>query len=345
MLGKNKGSKSIVLIGIFALVLFVGGITGNAKEEWPTRPINLICGWAAGGGTDTVDRFLAAEMEKILGQPIAVSNMTGGMAGIAGSYVMNAKKDGYLWWGCGDQFYAQAVMGGHPSTVKDWHIFFGFGARDLISVRSDSPYESFEDLLKAVRERPGEFKIAASGIATHMHIATVVLKKFGNFPVEIIPYPGSYKSQLALLRKEVDIVHTTISEQLDYIKGGKIKPLVAVDIEPHIVAGREIPSIIKFIPEVEPYLPIPQAVGFCVPKGVPIERVKKIEAAFKKVMMSEAAKKFSEKMRLPILGSAGWYGEIAVEKMWPPTKIASWLYYELGLAEKSPEEFNIPKPE
>src|SRR5690348_18425938 len=96
-----------------------------AAQNWkPTRPINLIVPWAAGGSTDQVTRVTAAELEKVLGQKIVVVNQPGASGSIGTKSVWDAAKDGYTWAaGAAQDLGTYQTLGMLDVPAKDWHLF------------------------------------------------------------------------------------------------------------------------------------------------------------------------------------------------------------------------------
>src|SRR3954471_10121200 len=96
-----------------------------AAQNWkPTRPINLIVPWAAGGSTDQVTRVTAAELEKALGQTIVIVNQPGASGAIGTKSAMDAPKDGYTWTaGAAQDLGAYQALGAVNTNIKDWHLF------------------------------------------------------------------------------------------------------------------------------------------------------------------------------------------------------------------------------
>src|SRR5689334_7042076 len=94
-----------------------------ALAQWkPTRPINLIVPWAAGGSTDQVTRVAAAEMEKALGQTIVIVNQPGASGAIGTKSAMDAAKDGYTWTaGAAQDLGAYQTLGSLKTRITDWH--------------------------------------------------------------------------------------------------------------------------------------------------------------------------------------------------------------------------------
>ena len=125
-------------------------------QDYPYRDITTAVVWGAGGGTDTINRMIMAEMEKHLPVSINVTNQTGGVAGSNGMvYVMNQPDDGYTLVGLSESNVTAAVQGGWDKKFDFWYPFIVGGSPDLISVPGNSPYNTLEELVDAAKAAPG----------------------------------------------------------------------------------------------------------------------------------------------------------------------------------------------
>src|SRR4249919_2552920 len=123
-------------------------------QNWkPTRPINLIVPWAAGGSTDQVTRVTAAELEKALGQTIVIVNQPGASGAIGTKSAMDAAKDGYTWTaGAAQDLGAYHALGSVTTDIKDWHLFLSVANIQVIGVNPQRPWQNakqFIDNMKA----------------------------------------------------------------------------------------------------------------------------------------------------------------------------------------------------
>ena len=134
-----------------AALALTGGIAGvAAAQDYPYRDITTVVVWGAGGGTDTINRMIMAEMEKHLPVSINVINQTGGVAGSNGMvYAANQPDDGYTLVGLSESNVTAAVQGGWDKKFDYWYPFIVGGSPDLISVPADSPHDSLSDLIEA----------------------------------------------------------------------------------------------------------------------------------------------------------------------------------------------------
>ncbi len=112
-----------------------------AAQQWkPTRPINLIVPWAAGGSTDQVTRVAAAELEKALGQTIVIVNQPGASGAIGTKSALDAAKDGYTWTaGAAQDLGAYQTLGSVNTSIKDWHLFLNVANIQVIGVNPSRP--------------------------------------------------------------------------------------------------------------------------------------------------------------------------------------------------------------
>src|SRR6187455_1353138 len=124
-----------------------------AAQNWkPSRPINLIVPWAAGGSTDQVTRVAAAEMEKALGQTIVIVNQPGASGAIGTKSALDAPKDGYTWTaGAAQDLGAYQSLGSLNTSIKDWHLFLNVANIQVIGVNPKTPYNNAKDLLDAMK--------------------------------------------------------------------------------------------------------------------------------------------------------------------------------------------------
>lgn len=332
--------NNLKIYSLITLCLIITACT-QTEKEWPSQPIEISCFVSAGGGTDTVDRVIASVMKEHLGVPINVVNRTGGNGGVALNYVWSKPKTGYYWGGFSETIHPAPVMGAHQTTADDWHWFMVAGAPDVVSVHPDSPYNTLDDLIQTAKEKPGQLKASAGVTGGLHHTLLISLQDAAGVEFNYLPFPGSHPSQVAVISGEVDLVVTTISEQAEFIKGNRLKPLAMLGDEPYTLEGvGAIPAAAEKYPAIAD-LPIYQWLGFAVPKGVPGEVITKITDAFTKAMQSTEVKQLAKDRHLTLYG---YHGEKAQNVALNMESAWTWALYEMGIAKKSPKEFGIKKP-
>src|SRR5438477_3526512 len=156
-----------VSIAVAALAMSAPAMAADWK---PTRPINLIVPWAAGGSTDQVTRLAAAEMEKPLGQTIVIVNQPGASGAIGTTSALEATKDGYTWTaGAAQDLGVYETLGSLDTSIKDWNLFLSVANVQVIGVNPKTSYQNAKELLDAMKAQPGKISVATAGVTSAGH--------------------------------------------------------------------------------------------------------------------------------------------------------------------------------
>jgi len=319
-------------------------IFATGEEEtgiYPERDITTSVVWGAGGGTDTCDRVVMAEMAKILGVNINVINTTGGVAGSVGmDYGYNQPHDGYTITGLSESNTTAAVMGGFNERVNIWDFFIIGGSPDVLSVTPDAPYDTIGELLEAAISNPDSINAGASGAGSIHHLNLLALENGSGASFNFIPYDGSAPSQNAAMTGEITVIVTSVAEQSELIRAGKLKPLAMLIPDSFDLDGTVIPSAFDNYPGLSEYLPLMQSIGFAVPKDVPEDIKEVLQDAFEQAMQTPAVKAFG-KDNYYILSGA--YGDEANEVFDKLESNFAWTLWDLGTATVDPSSLGIPR--
>ena len=318
--------------------------TGAQAQEYPTRDVTNVVVWAAGGGTDTLNRLIMAEMQDELGANINVTNRTGGVGGSAGmSFVYSQPADGYTLAGISESVVTAGVQGGWEQRMDVWYPFIVGGSPDLISVPADSPHESIEDLVEAAKEEPGSITAGASAAGSIHHLNLLAFGEGAGAEFNFIPYDGSAPAQNAAIAGEVQMVVTSLAEQAQLIQAGRLRPLaMLVPDSVEMQDAGTIPSAFDTYPELSNHLPIQQAIGFAVRSDAPDEVKEKLTSAFDAAMQSEAVKQWADENYYTLSGLSG---EEAGEEFARLESLFAWTLHELGAASVDPATLGIPEPD
>lgn len=329
--------RLITSIIILTFLFFGSFVFAQFKFE---RPITIIVPWAAGGASDQTARVLAAEMEKFLGQKIGVVNQPGGSGSIGQKAVYDAKHDGYTWAGNADGSvvtYQTLGLLDYPSH-RDWHHYYAIFTPIVITVPVDSKINSPIDLVNEMKRRPGEVKVASAGVGAGGHAAAETFRKATGIEYKHIPYKGGYPAVVATVQGECDVVMQLSMEVVDMLRAKKLKALAVMSKEPLVVSGYgEIPPVMKFIPN---HQPLGYLFGLQIPKGIP-EIVKiTIDEAFDKACQSESLKRLADQKGCKAVNIRGKEADEAIERI---GSIVNWMFYDIGMAKKSPAEFGFKR--
>ncbi|WP_368185321.1 Bug family tripartite tricarboxylate transporter substrate binding protein [Aestuariibius sp. HNIBRBA575] len=287
-----------------ALIAGVG--TAVAAQDYPYRDITTAVVWGAGGGTDSINRMIMAEMEKHLPVSINVINQTGGVAGSNGMvYVQNQADDGYTLVGLSESNVTAAVQGGWDQKFDFWYPFIVGGSPDLISVPADSPYNTLQELVDAAKAAPGTIPAAASGAGSIHHLNLLAIQNGADAEFLFVPYGGSAPGQEAAIAGEVALVVTSLAEQAALIEGGMLKPLAMLTEDDAEIAGMTVPSAFGIYDGLDQYLPLKQAIGFAVHNSASDDVKSALGAAFEAAIASDTVSEWAEANNYDVGGQHG----------------------------------------
>ncbi len=330
---------------IITLVVLLAGATAvsAAGKGYPKRDITNVVVWSAGGGTDTCNRIVCAEMAEFLGVNINVINKTGGVAGSVGmNFAYSRPHDGYTLCGLSESCVTAGVQGGWNQKMAVWDFFIVGGSPDVISVTPDTPYKTLEDLIEAAKKAPKSIKAAASGAGSIHHLNLLAVENGSGAQFNFIPYTGSAPSQNAAMTGEVSVVVTSLAEQQQLLRGGKLRALGMLIPDAFEVEGLgTIPSAFDAYPGLSEYLPISQAIGMAVAADAPAEVKNVLADAFKKALATEKVQTWAEDNYYLLSGKTG---EAAKEEFNKLESLFGWTLWELDAAKVNPAELGIPKP-
>lgn len=334
--------KKSVFLTIFLILIFSFAITLDAQELWkPTKPITLIVPWSAGGATDQITRLCAGELEEALGQKIVIVNQPGASGSVGTKTVMDAAKDGYTWAsGAVGDVGTYKILGFLDTQVEDWHIYLNVANVMVVSVNPDTPYQSFEDLLKAFKEKPGKITVSTAGMISAGRIAMEGIKNVTGIEYEHVTYDGGAPAVIACVAGETEVTAQLASEQADMIRAGKLRPLAVLAKQPLEIADfGMIDPITKWLPEFEP---TPSYFGIFIPRGVPDDVVNTMNKLWREEIVGNEKIIAYAKDRGAIF--VPYWGLEGLVRSFPVIQFYAWLYYGMGKAEKSPYDLGIAEP-
>ena len=212
---------------VFATLALCGHPMAGA-QTWPDKPVRIMVGASAGGGTDILARMLSDKFAPGFKQSVVVENRPGASNTIAAELTARAAADGttlLLATNTG-QAVAPHLLKLKYDPLKDLQAI-GLVAvmPNVLVVSSNSPYRSVKDLLAAMAAKPGNFKYASSGIGSTQHIGGEAFGLVTSTQLIHVPYKGSSQAHVDILSGEVDMMFDSASSAMGQIKAGKFRPL------------------------------------------------------------------------------------------------------------------------
>jgi tripartite-type tricarboxylate transporter receptor subunit TctC len=267
----------------FAILAAFGATTATA-QQFPSEPIRIVIGFAAGGSTDTNTRALAAAAQQTCGTEIVITNQPGGSGVIALDTVRRSAPDGYTIATTPTEISAVSHMGLSDITHRDFSAVmrFVFDPHGFF-VRPDSPYKSLQDIVNAATAG-ATIRVATSGPASPYAITFEDLARHAGVSGRLIniPYQGDAMAIPAALSGEVDLLVTNASNARGHVAENTLVPL-GVASDTRIGIFPDTPTLIEQGIDVTGG----SIFGLAVPAGTPGERVAALNACFEAAFRSD----------------------------------------------------------
>jgi len=260
-----------------------------AAEKYPDRPIDFLCCFGVGGGSDQMSRILAKMTERVLGVALPVSNIPGSSGNTGVANLLAAKNDGYTVASYIADTLATISAGQARYKIADleW-ISRSQVVPSFLFVQMNSPFKTIQDLLKFAKENPGKLKLGATGFGTVDDITLRYLANKG-YKMTLIPLPGPGERYAATLGGHNEVLYEQAGDIKQYLDAKQLRPVI-------VFANNRFPGFpdIPCSKELGFDLTLPQFRGVVAKKGVPPDRIRVLAEAFQKAMLSPEWQNFSK---------------------------------------------------
>lgn len=286
--GRQRGW---LVLGLVAAVVLGAIGEAAAQAKYPNRPIQFICPWAAGGGTDRIARIVATLLERELGQPVTVVNRTGGGGAVGHTAGATAAPDGYTLTIITIEITQMHWQGLTPVAYKDYTPVALLNVDPAgVQVAVNSEWKNLKELLDYVKANPGKLKASGTGKGGVWDIARAGMLKAAGIPVDAMPWvpsTGAATGLQELVAGGVHVVTASLVEGRPLIEAGKVRPLA------HMADARD--PVFKDVPTLKE-LGINWTMGawrgIALPKNTPKGITEVVERAVEKVAKSPEFAKF-----------------------------------------------------
>jgi len=272
-----------MLKALAALLALIGCWSPASAQDYPSRVIKFVQGFAPGGNVDIVSRLVASEMTKGLGQSIVIEAKPGQAGVLAAESVARSTPDGYTLLMLPSTHPTQGALSKNLRyrTVEDFDwistaTFYPF----LIVVRKESPFQTLDQLLAAARAKPGVVTYGSAGVGSTLHMTVELLGNRAQAKFQHVPYRGEAPSITGLLTGEIDFVATTTGLVGERIRSGELRGLA--------VTARTRWRDLSGVPTVEeagfPGFEVISWTGLAGPAGMPAPIVDRLNAEVRKAI-------------------------------------------------------------
>ncbi len=222
-------------------------------QTYPTRPVRLVVGFAAGGGTDIVARLIGEQLSAKLGQSFVVENRTGAASNIATETVVNALPDGYTLLLATVANAANATLYGNLSFnfIRDVApVAACVRLTNVLAVNASVPAKSVAEFIAYAKANPNKLNMGSGGAGGPVHMTGELFKMEAGIKMVHVPYRGEALALADLLGNQVQVVFPSLAASIGYARAGQVR-LLGVTAATRSQIVPEIPTIAETIPGYE----------------------------------------------------------------------------------------------
>ncbi|MCF1505901.1 MULTISPECIES: tripartite tricarboxylate transporter substrate binding protein [Afifella] len=286
-----KSSLAALALAASSLAIFAS----PSYAEYPEKPVEMIVPYGAGGSTDVLARLIAEYGEKYLGQPMVVVNRPGAGGQIGFAAIASAKPDGYTIGWINSGILTSPIVRPDVTFNIDTFDYVANIVTDpgVLAVAGTSDYASLEDFLAAAKEKT--LTVSHEGVGGGDHLAVLQLESEADVEFNLVAFNGDAEAKAALMGGHIDAIEGNVSEQVELVEDGQLKPLVVWDSKrnadlPDTPTGKELGYNIV----------ASSSRGLGAPKGMDEDALTKLRDAMVKVTEDPDFQADLKKLNMPL---------------------------------------------
>ncbi len=241
----HRISRRSAIVSTLGLVLARGTASAQDAANFPNRPIRLIVSTAAGGGVDAFARLVAAHMQTVLGQPIAVEDKPGAGGSFAADLVYHSAPDGYVLLASQPAPITTnplLINGLNYDPTKFEPVAIMSHLPNVLLVRPDLPQKTAQELIAYAKANPGKLNYASQGVGTTSHLTAELFGSITGIKLTHVPYKGTGPALNDIISSHVDLFFTELSTSMQLHKAGKAR-ILAVTTKQRIPDIPDLPTL------------------------------------------------------------------------------------------------------
>jgi len=245
-----------------------------SAQAYPSRPVRIMVGFAAGGGVDIIARLTGQWLAERLGQQFIIENRPGAGTNIATEAVVRAPPDGYtlLLINAANAFNATLYDNLSFNFVRDIAPVAGLmAASSVMMVHPSVPAKTVPEFIAYAKANPGKINMASGGVGSPSHVAGELFKMMAGVNMIHVPYRGLAPAMTDLLGGQVQVIFGAVTSSIEYIKAGRLRALAATTAK-RSEALPDLPTVGEFVPGYE----ASQWYGLGVAKNAPTEIIDRL---------------------------------------------------------------------
>jgi tripartite-type tricarboxylate transporter receptor subunit TctC len=232
------------------------------------------------------------------------------------------------------------VLGMLDTKIQDWALFLNVANVSTLSVNPSTPYKTANELIDAMRAKPGQISVATAGVNSSGHSAMEAIAKATNVKYKHVTYDGGNPAVVATVAGETEVTSQLTVEQAEMIRGKRLRALAVIGDKPVELDGYgTIDPLTKFVPG---FKAPANYFGIFIPKSVPPEVIATVEKVWNDQIRNSAALKQYATSRGAQF--APYAGAEAVTAAMPAVQANAWAAADTGKAKVSPDTLGIARP-
>ena len=261
----------------------VGGAALAQASKYPVRAVRMLVGFAPGGATDIIARYIAPRLTDSLGQSVVVEIRPGASSEIAGELVAKSPPDGHVLLMTTQTLMTSQMIEKrtYPDLTKDFAAVALTATSPLILVVNPSlPVRSVKELIALARARPGEINYGSGGIGTTPHLSGELLATMARLKIVHVPYKGEAPAIIDVLAGHLPLMFCNVTACNMHVQSGRMRALAVTGLQ-------RTPAVPGVTTMSESGLPGFEVVGFfgvMAPAGTPREIVTRLNGEIGKVL-------------------------------------------------------------
>jgi tripartite-type tricarboxylate transporter receptor subunit TctC len=300
------------LLHLAAGAAVLPALSGFASAQtYPSRPVRIIVGFAAGGPNDILARLIGQWLSERLGQPFVIENRPGAGSNIATEAVVRADPDGHTLLMVSTANMSNAALYDklNYNFIRDIAPVAGVMRVPLVmEVNLSIPAKTVPEFIAYAKANPGKINFASGGIGTSIHLSGELFKMMTGVEMQHVPYRGNGPALTDLLGGQVQVMFDTMPAAIGYIRADKLRAL-AVSTAKRSEVLPDVPTIGESVPGYE----ASSLYGVAAPRNTPAEIVDKLNGEINAALADPAMKtRLADLGGIALAGSAAEFGKLIV---------------------------------
>lgn len=287
---RRSGAAVVVASAIMAGLAAPAAL---AQQDYPTKPIRFLVGYAPGGATDIGARLIAEGWQKNLGQPVLVENRPGASGVVAAEFLAKQAPDGYtLMMGTGGSLTIAvhlSKVGFDP--IKDFAPIALFAFNDAALITSlNFPARNLQEFVEVVKKAPGKYSFGSSGLGGPTHLGGELLKIRAGINIQHVPYKGDSQALADILGGNLPMMVSAIPSVAQQMKSGAVRPIAVLSAK----RAPDFPDVPTVAESGYPGYAVNVWIAPIAPTGMAPASIRKLNAVVQQVVRDpEVMKKMS----------------------------------------------------